>query len=144
MRELFGMDNNIRDLANYRLECAKEDLNDAVKCLEEHRLRNSANRAYYSIFHSMRTILALEQKDFKKHSAVIAYFNQNYIKTKIFPSDLFELIRNASLVREASDYNDFYVASIDKTKEQVESAKLIYNLVETYIKSLESGDDEHV
>ena len=130
--------NDKQDLINYRLACAKEDLNSAIRCLEIGELRLANNRAYYSIFHSMRTVLALEQKDFKKHSAVIAYFNQNYIKTKIFPSNLFELIRNSNLIREESDYDDFYVASMEETKEQIESAKLIYGLVEQYIKQQET------
>ena len=129
------MDNNTRDLANYRLNRAREDLNSAIKCLENQELRFANNRAYYSIFHSIRAVLALEKKDFKKHSSVIAYFNQHYVKTKLFPSNLHELISNAEFVRNASDYNDFYVASFDKTKEQIESAKLIFDLVEKYINS---------
>ena len=130
------MDNFTKEMVDYRLGCAKEDLEDAIYALNRKSLRASANRAYYSIFHSMRAVLALEQKDFKKHSAVLAYFNQYYIKTNMFPSNLFELIRNASVVREESDYMDLYVASFDKTNEQVESAKLIFDLVEKYINNL--------
>lgn len=43
-------------------------------------LKTANNRAYYSIFHAMRAILALDEVDFKKHSGVIAYFRENYIK----------------------------------------------------------------
>ena len=127
------MDNHIRDLANYRLDRAKEDLTLATEAFGRKELKLANNRAYYSIFHSMRAILALESKDFKKHSAVIAYFNQYYIKTKLFPANLHELISNAEEVRNASDYNDFYIASAEKTKEQIDSAKLILALIETYI-----------
>jgi len=137
-----GMDNFTKEMVDYRLNCAKEDLGEAINGLSRKSLRVSANRAYYSIFHSMRTILALEQKDFKKHSAVLAYFNQNYIKAGIFPSNLFELIRNASLIRDLSDYMDLYVASFDKIKEQVESAKLIFDLVEKYINNLNKSGEK--
>ena len=130
---------NMQDLSRHRLERAKEDLEHAIKDFNEKELKHSNNRAYYSIFHSMRAVLALEGKDFKKHSGVIAYFNQYYIKTKIFPSDLYMLIRDASEIRNASDYDDFYIASFDKTKQQIESAQLIYDLVEKYIKSQEQN-----
>ena len=134
------MDNKDLTLANYRLDRAKDDLDSAIQGLNEQKLRLANNRAYYSIFHSMRAVLALEQKDFKKHSAIIAYFNQHYIKTSLFPTNLYKIISTAEEVREASDYNDFYIASFDKTKEQVESAKLILDLVEQYIKQQETKD----
>ena len=133
------MDNFVNELVGYRLERAKEDLDSAVQGLNEQKLRLANNRAYYSIFHSIRAVLALEKKDFKKHSAVIAYFNQNYIKTNLFPANLYKLISAAEEVRDLSDYDDFYIASFEKTKEQIESAKLIFDLVETYIKSIEEG-----
>ena len=57
-----------KELAIHRLEQAKEDLT-ASKALYELKLFKSANnRAYYSIFHSIKAILALEQlilKDIK-------------------------------------------------------------------------------
>ena len=70
---------NSKDLSNHRLEQAKEDL-AASKLLYDSKLYKSANnRAYYAIFHSIRSVLALEPIDFKKHKDVIAYFNKNYI-----------------------------------------------------------------
>jgi uncharacterized protein (UPF0332 family) len=131
------MDNHVKDLANYRLYCAKEDLEEAVGAFNRKSLRMASNRAYYSIFHSMRTVLALEGKDFKKHSAVAAYFNQHYIKTGLFPSHLSKLISAAEEIRNASDYDDFYIAVLDEVKTQIESAKLIFDLVEKYINNQE-------
>ena len=125
------------DYAKYRLERALENLKIAIELLDSNKLKFANNRAYYSIFHSMRAILALDGKDFKKHSGVIAYFNQYYIKTKLFPVSLHDLISNASEIRNASDYDDFYIASIEETQEQVESAKLIYDLVKKYIENQE-------
>jgi len=130
------MDNLTKELVEYRLNCAREDLKGAIDSLRNKNFRFAANRAYYSIFHSMRTVLAVEQKDFKKHSSVIAYFNQNYINTGLFPKDLYKLISDAEKVRDLSDYMDLYVVSFDKTNEQVESAKLIFDLVEKYINNL--------
>ena len=46
----------------------------------------SLNRSYYSIFHAMRAITALEGFDSSKHSGVIAYFNQD-LKAKAMMGD---------------------------------------------------------
>ncbi|MCI8916070.1 MAG: HEPN domain-containing protein [Oscillospiraceae bacterium] len=37
------------------------------------------NRAYYAIFHAMGAVLALDEEDYKKHSAVIARFPLDHI-----------------------------------------------------------------
>lgn len=47
----------------------------------ERDYKGAANRSYYAIFHTMRSVLALDQIDFSKHSGVSAYFRKEYIKT---------------------------------------------------------------
>lgn len=122
-----------KELAIHRYEQAKEDLK-ASKVLYKERLYKSANsRAYYSIFHSIRSILALEPVDFKRHKDVIAYFNQNYIKTEIFPKMLGKKISQASKLREDSDYDDEFVADPEHTLIQIETAEELLNVVEKYI-----------
>ena len=73
-----------KELANHRLEQAKEELEDAKMLYNANRFKGANNRAYYSIFHSIKAILALEPIDFKRHKDVLAYFNKNYIHTEIF------------------------------------------------------------
>ena len=61
-----------KELANHRLDQAKEDLL-ASKTLYEAKLYKSANnRAYYAIFHAIKSVLALEPIDFKRHKDVQA------------------------------------------------------------------------
>ena len=77
-----------KELSKHRIEQAKEDL-IASEMLNKAKLYKSANnRAYYSIFHSIKSVLALEPIDFKRHKDVIAYFNKNYIHTEIFPKNI--------------------------------------------------------
>ena len=68
-------------LAIYRMERAKELIDDAKQLYKSGSYKSSNNRAYYAIFHTMRAVLALEEVDFKKHSGVIQYFQREYIKT---------------------------------------------------------------
>lgn len=122
-----------RDLAKHRIQQAKEDL-IASKALYDLKLYKSANnRAYYSIFHSIRSVLSLEPIDFKRHKSVIAYFNQNYINTEIFPKSMGRRIVQASKTREDSDYDDEFIVKAEDTLEQIETAEELMKLVEEYI-----------
>lgn len=50
-----------------------------------------------------RSLTALDDFDSSKHSGVIAYFNQNYVKTGIFDKGTSKIIKSASIMREQSD-----------------------------------------
>ena len=70
-----------KNLALYRLDRAKELIADARNLYNTGSYKSANNRAYYSIFHAMRAVLALDEVDFKKHPGVIQYFQREYIKT---------------------------------------------------------------
>ena len=126
----------IIDLANYRLSQAKENIEEAEILFNINKFKGASNRAYYAIFHAIKAILALEQKDFKKHSSVIAYFNQEYISKAIFPKELGRDITNIRLYREKSDYVDFYIITKDDCKIQIDKAKNIVSSVEEYLSKI--------
>ena len=48
----------------------------------------------------------------------------------MFPKE----ISRAQEVRHASDYDDFYIVSVEDAKEQLETAKEVVALVEQYLK----------
>jgi uncharacterized protein (UPF0332 family) len=100
---------------------------------EDGYYRIANNRAYYSIFHSMRAVLAFDGFDSKKHSGIIAEFRKSYIKTGIIQDELSTIIGRASEIRNASDYDDMFIASKDETKKQIEDAKIFYNKIKEFI-----------
>lgn len=122
-----------RELSNHRLEQAKEDLKASKVLYDEELYKSANNRAYYAIFHSMKAVLALEPIDFKRHKDVQAYFNKNYVNTEIFPKKLGHRIAEASKIREDSDYDDEFTVKSEETKEQIETARELIELVEKYI-----------
>ena len=69
--------------------------------------RTSLNRSYYAIFHAMRAVNILEGYDSSKHSGVIAYFTQTFLKTERLDRGLSKIIKEASYLREKSDYTIF-------------------------------------
>ena len=124
-----------KELVNHRLEQAKEDLKASKALYNWSLYKSSNNRAYYSIFHSIRSILALEPIDFKKHKDVVAYFNKNYVHTEIFPKSIGKKISKASKIREDSDYDDEFIAKPEDTLEQIQTAEELLELVEEYVKN---------
>lgn len=125
-----------QELSRYRLSQSAEDLQGAEKNLAIGEFKIADNRAYYSVFHAMRAVLALDGVDFKKHSGVISYFRENYIKTNIFETKYSKIITNASLVRNKCDYEDFYIATKDEAEEQIENAKVFLEAVTGFLHGL--------
>lgn len=122
-----------KELSNHRLEQAKEDLLASKLLFKEKMYKSANNRAYYSIFHAIKSVLALEPIDFKRHKDVLAYFNKNYINTEIFPKILGRKIVESSKIREDSDYDDEFEPSYEKTEQQINTAEELIKYVQEYI-----------
>lgn len=121
------------DIAKYKLEQAKDDLDSAELLLNAGKYKAANNRAYYSAFHAVNAVLALEPIAFKKHKDVLAYFNKTYVRTEIFPREIGRKISKLEIIRHKSDYDSFYLASKEEAAEQVVVAKEVVTLVEKYI-----------
>lgn len=122
-----------KELVLHRLEQAKEDLAASESLYKDNFFKSANSRAYYAIFHAIRSILALEPIDFKRHKDVLGYFNKNYVHTEVFPKALGREISKASKLREDSDYDDEFIVSSEDTAKQIETAKQLIELVEKYI-----------
>lgn len=122
-----------KDYARYRLERSLEDLQSAQALLIDGHFRAANNRAYYAIFHAIRAALALKSVDSSKHSGVISEFRRLFIKEGLLPVELSQMIGAAFTIRNASDYDDMFIASKSETKEQIENAKYVYEQIEKYI-----------
>lgn len=127
-----------KELVMHRIEQSKNELNDAKLLYNNRSYLSANNRAYYSIFHAIRAVLALEPIDFKKHKDVLAYFNKNYVSTEVFPKTIGKRIIQANRIREDSDYDDEYLASAEATEAQIKTAEELIGLVEKYIE-----DEDH-
>jgi uncharacterized protein (UPF0332 family) len=120
-------------LALVRIEKAEHCIESANVMIDSGFYLDAANRSYYAIFHAMRSVLALEAKDFSKHAGVISYFRKNYIKTGIFSIKHSRIIDDLFEVRSNSDYDDFFVIEKSEVLRQVEDAKFFVSSVKEYV-----------
>lgn len=127
------MEGSIKELAKYRFECSLEAMEDAKIMYENGRYKNSLNRGYYAIFYALRSVNALRGFDSSKHSGVIAFFNQNFVKNEIFSKEVSKIIKLASEKREQADYLDFYIASKEEAQKQIERAGILLKTVEEFL-----------
>ena len=136
------MEGSVTDLAMYRLNRAEEDLETAEENLKAGKYRASVNRSYYAVFHALRAVTVLDQFDSGKHSGIIAYFNQHYVKTGIFDREISKLVDSSYRLREKADYDDFYLVSGEEAQLQIEKARAVVAEVGKYLTAMinkESG-----
>ena len=127
---------SVVDLAQFRLEQARECLQSSQVLLNAEHFKDSANRSYYCIFHSMRAVLALDGYDSPKHSGIISEFRKRYIKTGKFDVVYSNMIKDAFDIRTDSDYQDFYTVSKTDVLQQFENATEFLEAVQKYIGSI--------
>ena len=123
----------LKALSNIRLEHADECISAAKSLLESENYKSAANRAYYTVFHAMRAVLAFDKIDMKHHSGIIAEFRRLYIKTGIFDAELSKIISVLSDSRNDSDYDDFFIVSNEEVAEQIKDAELFLEKIKEYV-----------
>ena len=131
------MEGGVKELSKYRYENSLVALEDARLMYENGRYKNALNRAYYSIFHAIRAVNALKGFDSSKHSGVIAFFNQNYVKEGYFSKEMSKIIKLASENREKADYLDFYIASKGEAEKQIARAEEFNTVIRDFLEKEE-------
>lgn len=121
------------ELSKRRLEIAHERLATARAMLDLGDYKAAANRLYYAVFSAMRAVLALDGFDSKKHSGIIARFRQCYIKSGIFSTEMSKIIDDLEVIREDSDYDDFYIISKEDVSIQSQKAEYFVFEVEKFL-----------
>lgn len=129
------MDKRLEDLSRYRLSQAFQCIQSSKLLIENNDYKGAANRFYYAIFHCMRSVLALDEQDFSKHSGVSAYFRKEYIKTGIFDVEFSDIIKEAFDVRSNSDYDDYFIISKEEVEQQIVNAEMFYETIKSYLES---------
>lgn len=124
-------------LAKVRMERAKELLVEAKELLDREAYKSANNRAFYAIEKSVKALLATEQVEVTTHNGGLKQFNFIFIfkGDGTFTPEDYQKIARAEQIRNASDYDDFYLASKDEAKQQIQDADYIVSKIEVYISS---------
>jgi len=123
-----------RELVKYRICQAREALEDIQLLLDHNRYRAAANRLYYAAFYAALAALLIKGYQFSKHSAVIAFFDREYIKTQIFPREYSKCLHKAFQERQDNDYMPFIDFDPLELTLLFHEVKAMVHGVETYLK----------
>jgi len=87
---------------------------------------------------SIKALLATELVEVITHNGALKQFNLIYIYkgNGTFTQEDYQKVARAEQIRNASDYDDFYLASKEETRQQVENAGYLVEKVEKYIAEL--------
>lgn len=100
------MKEEIRILVNYRLERAKESIEEAKILVERGHVNTFINRLYYACFYAVSALLLTKGLSSPKHSGVRSLFHQNFVKSGIMGIESGQFFDKLFDNRQKADYAD--------------------------------------
>lgn len=100
------MKEETRILIKYRLERARESLEEAGILLEHEYGNTFVNRLYYACFYAVSALLLTRELSSAKHSGIRSLFHQNFVKSGLIDPELGQLYDRLFDNRQKGDYAD--------------------------------------
>jgi uncharacterized protein (UPF0332 family) len=89
------------------MQQAEDSLDEARFLFEGHKsTRSVINRIYYAMFYAILALLIYEPFGSSKHTAVLSYFNLNFVKRGLMPIELGRAVNKAFDLRQREDYRE--------------------------------------
>jgi len=123
-------------LVSIRLDRAKELYFEAVELVNMDCYKSANNRAFYAIEKCIKALLATHKMDVETHNGALSQFNLLFIHQEnntAFTKNDYQKIAKADRIRNASDYDDFYIVNKEETKDLLEFVKHFLEKTEGYI-----------
>ena len=122
------------DLINYRLERAKETLEDAKLLAEKQRWNSAINRLYYAAYYAVIALLFKYNFKSTTHNGAKTKFSEQFIKTGVFPTELGRIYSQLFTWRQKGDYADLFDFTEEKVTPYFEPVEKLIELAEKALK----------
>lgn len=76
-----------KEWIDYRLERAKDTLDDASILAEKHKWNSAINRLYYAAYYAVTALLLNADLKATTHTGNKSLFSEHFIKTALFPQE---------------------------------------------------------
>ena len=116
-------------LIEYRLQEAREALEEAEILYARDKHRGAMNRIYYAMFYAVLALLASRGLSAAKHSGAISLFHREFVKPGTIPVEIAKFLDIAFDLRNKCDYRDFVSPDPERTNELLEAARRFINEV---------------
>jgi len=98
---------------------------------------DAASRAYYAAFHAISAAFALEEKTFRRHSALRAAVHRDWVKTGVWPVQLGADFDALAELRDLGDYGGPHHVGPEDAAAAVEAARRLVGAVRSRYPQLE-------
>jgi uncharacterized protein (UPF0332 family) len=95
------------DVVLYRLQRARQTLEDARLLANAGRWNPCVNRLYYACFYAVSGLLLQDGLSSSKHTGVRSLFNRHYVRTGKVPKELAPIYNDLFERRQEGGYMDF-------------------------------------
>ena len=127
------MSDDVRVIVRYRLEQADEALEAARLLLRAEMLRQSAGRAYYSMYYAVLALLAHRGLGTSKHSGALGLFDREFVKKGVFERNHSKNLHELFDLRQRADYREMYRVSHTRVESAIASAEKFISEVRKYL-----------
>lgn len=117
------MTEGTKELIKYRLDRAKETLDEAKVMMESGHVYGAANRVYYACFYSVTALLLNKGMSSSKHSGVMSLFNRNFVKPGLIQVEYGKFYARMFDTRLESDYGDIVEIEYADIAEDIKTAE---------------------
>jgi len=127
------MTKELHALISYRMERARESLDEAKMMLDAGRINAHVNRLYYACFYAVSALLLIRDFSTSKHSYLRSLMHREFVKTGIIPKDLakhFDVLFDRRL---EGDYADFVRFEAEDVAGWLEETKRFVDHTESLI-----------
>ncbi len=97
-----------QDYINYRIDRAKETIEEVRTHIENRFWNTAINRMYYACFYAVSALLFKNQIEVLSHQGVRQKFGEYFVKNGKINRDLAKHFTELSEKRQKGDYNDFF------------------------------------
>ncbi|MBU0700296.1 HEPN domain-containing protein [bacterium] len=128
------MKEEIKTLILYRLERAKESIDEALILLEKGYTNTTVNRLYYACFYAVSALLFTKGISSSKHSGVRGFFHQYFVKPGTIDVKSGHLYDRLFDTRQKGDYADLIRFDIAEVQPWVDEVQKFVIKIEELIK----------
>lgn len=122
------------ELIKYRLDEAKDTMEDVQLLISNDRLRSAINRIYYGMFYSLLALGLKFEFETSKHQQLIGWFNKNFINEGLIDTKYGKIINKALNRRTKGDYDSYVEFEKEIVVEMFGEMKDFINEIEVFIK----------
>jgi len=118
------------DLIIYRINRAKDTLDDAIILAEKGKWNSCINRLYYAAYYAVMALLLKDDINPGTHNGAKSNFSEHFIKTGLIPLRFGKMYSQLFTWRQKGDYDDFFDFEKEKVHPYFEPVKELIDFIE--------------